>query len=587
MPYKKASDAPANIRKLDGVALTLGQLNEIAAAVDAISKTDAKDKAWPIAISQFKDGHVVNGGKWEPKAKKEADAKAATDAEKKAQEARAEKCGIAPKDGGNVTKPSKYKDVPDSKFLDETNYAYPVDAEHLVPALVYFNRAGQRGAGGYSAEEWAIMGKKLASLMGGKVYKDGNVVDKAEKEFTGFKAVGDKWWGLWTNAFQDRDKETFATDSIEEFTDWWWKERPDTPLWFWHVPFAMGTVELVGGVGRFAIAAGTLNETGQKTTGYYEAHPEQKLAMSHMYLWSTDRKSRDGVYSWFRTKEITFLPALKAANEYTLFGEVKAMELSDEKKAKLTEILGDKEAEMVITAALSATKELEEAGVAYKQVSGSDLETLQGLVDGLTDEKEKAKFQEVLDGMAEEEAPEEKKEETGVAARFQALVDEVSDPELKARLAAGVAQAMSPVAEVVAELVVEAPAEATVKAAEEPAVEERLVLDDEVISQLAVKITDLLGKPDVESIRAEVAQMRKELADSQAKLNEVAKSDEQKMKELLAKQPKVAVYRASRAQENVAAEAKEAATVVDPMGLSLKDSIAKINAARDARAIGR
>lgn len=49
---------------------------------------------------------------------KEEAVKAATDADKKAQEARAKACGIAPKDGGNVTKPSQYKNIPDGKFLD-------------------------------------------------------------------------------------------------------------------------------------------------------------------------------------------------------------------------------------------------------------------------------------------------------------------------------------------------------------------------------------------------------------------------------------------------------------------------------------
>lgn len=64
------------------------------------------------------------------------------------------------------SKPSEYKDVPSDKFLDPENYKYPVDEAHLMPALRYFNHDGQRSKGGYSADKWAEMGRKLARLLG-------------------------------------------------------------------------------------------------------------------------------------------------------------------------------------------------------------------------------------------------------------------------------------------------------------------------------------------------------------------------------------------------------------------------------------
>lgn len=69
MPWtslKEAEDAGANTT-IDGIALTLDQLNEIAAHADAIGGDSDKGKrasGWAIAISYFKKTHEVKDGKW-------------------------------------------------------------------------------------------------------------------------------------------------------------------------------------------------------------------------------------------------------------------------------------------------------------------------------------------------------------------------------------------------------------------------------------------------------------------------------------------------------------------------------------------
>ena len=63
MPWSNITDAPANIRKLNGTALTLSQVNSIARVADSIPKEGGK-KPWAIAIAQFKKSHTVSGGKW-------------------------------------------------------------------------------------------------------------------------------------------------------------------------------------------------------------------------------------------------------------------------------------------------------------------------------------------------------------------------------------------------------------------------------------------------------------------------------------------------------------------------------------------
>jgi len=71
--------------------------------------------------------------------------------EKKAQQARSTKYGIGIKDGGNVTKPSKYTDIPDEEFADPVNYRYPINADHCQAALSYWGMPKNREQ--YTAEE--------------------------------------------------------------------------------------------------------------------------------------------------------------------------------------------------------------------------------------------------------------------------------------------------------------------------------------------------------------------------------------------------------------------------------------------------
>lgn len=73
-PYSKVSDAPANIRKLDGASLTLAQVNYIARVADGIGEQEGIESPWAVAIAQFKKGHKKEGDKWVKK-KKELDAK--------------------------------------------------------------------------------------------------------------------------------------------------------------------------------------------------------------------------------------------------------------------------------------------------------------------------------------------------------------------------------------------------------------------------------------------------------------------------------------------------------------------------------
>ncbi|WP_062306595.1 DUF2213 domain-containing protein [Alicyclobacillus sendaiensis] len=96
------------------------------------------------------------------------------------------KYGIAPKSDGHRSPPKGYPEDRE-KYGDPVNYKYPIDREHIEPAVQYFNRAGQREDGEYTPEEWSIIGKRIASaanrlLSEGYEYKDGKIITPNDKK---------------------------------------------------------------------------------------------------------------------------------------------------------------------------------------------------------------------------------------------------------------------------------------------------------------------------------------------------------------------------------------------------------------------
>lgn len=104
---------------------------------------------------------------------------------RQAREARAKRYGIGVKEGGALTPPAGYP-TSEADYGDPVNYRYPCDAGHARGALGYFNQDGQREDGGYSAEEWAIVGERLAKAISKHLeadyqYEAGKIRRKEEK----------------------------------------------------------------------------------------------------------------------------------------------------------------------------------------------------------------------------------------------------------------------------------------------------------------------------------------------------------------------------------------------------------------------
>lgn len=184
-----------------------------------------------------------------------------------------------------------------------------------------------------------------------------------------FKAIGSRWYALWSNSFQDHDDEYFAEKAIDEYV-----RRVDVgavpypELWLWHTPGTKhGQAEWVGRIGHFAVAAGSFDDTpaGKAAQAHY-AKAGGDYGMSHGFTYDPGQKS-DGVFHQFNTFEISVLPAKAAANPYTQFSEVFEMEMDDEKFAFLARVLGSEEiAQQLVTATEDKSRAMEALDVRYK-----------------------------------------------------------------------------------------------------------------------------------------------------------------------------------------------------------------------------
>jgi uncharacterized membrane protein YgcG len=62
--YDKIEDVPKNLKKLNGVPLTLSQVNGIVKQAEAIEREGKATSGWAVAIAQFKKTHKVESGRW-------------------------------------------------------------------------------------------------------------------------------------------------------------------------------------------------------------------------------------------------------------------------------------------------------------------------------------------------------------------------------------------------------------------------------------------------------------------------------------------------------------------------------------------
>jgi len=110
--------------------------------------------------------------------------------DKAEQQARSEKYKIAIKDGGHVTKPGEWENVPDDQFLDPVNYRYPCpDADQTRTAASYWGQADNRAQ--YTSQERSIINERLNKFR--KKFKTGEYRREGKMKFSEFLDVVRFW----------------------------------------------------------------------------------------------------------------------------------------------------------------------------------------------------------------------------------------------------------------------------------------------------------------------------------------------------------------------------------------------------------
>lgn len=193
---------------------------------------------------------------------------------------------------------------------------------------------------------------------------------RVDPQATGFKVYGNHWVGWWTNNAQDRDKEWFPTKAIDDYVD-----RVDVgavpfpELWFWHIPGTRhGVAEWLGRVGHYCVAVGSFDDTpaGKAAREHY-TKSKTRYQMSHGFAYDKTQY-KDGAYHQFNTFELTTLPAEHnaAANPYTDFEGIKAMEITPEKQQGLERLVGKETADAILAETEAKNKALDELNVQFK-----------------------------------------------------------------------------------------------------------------------------------------------------------------------------------------------------------------------------
>ena len=200
---------------------------------------------------------------------------------------------------------------------------------------------------------------------------------------------GEPWHFAWsTNAFQDREGEIFSTKSLEKYVEEAENKGDMGHFNFWHIGTKenpgltdFAEIKWQGVIGRILVEAGPYlkDKKGQAAKSFFEqfpdGHPEiapEGWGSSPEYRYLPEERLT-GIYDNIWKTRTSTLPRLAAANIITKAGV--EMALSEQQKAAAVKIFGEDLTAKIVGQAEAATKDLEEAGVAHKEVTTEVVET--------------------------------------------------------------------------------------------------------------------------------------------------------------------------------------------------------------------
>lgn len=194
----------------------------------------------------------------------------------------------------------KYEPLPSAEYVPEPRPVYIVEPPE-----------------DYDDDEKGLLAD-LKRLIAGKSQKPSFELDGEQ----GFKIKGNTWVGYWSNNARDKENEVFPTVAIDNYIN---AVRAGTfaypELWLAHIPGTRhGVAKHVGRIDNVVYAIGEFDSTAsaKELRKVYKRFPNWKMSHGFYYI---DRLKINGIYLWFKTYEISSLPAGLEANDATEFSE--------------------------------------------------------------------------------------------------------------------------------------------------------------------------------------------------------------------------------------------------------------------------
>jgi hypothetical protein len=252
-------------------------------------------------------------------------------------------------------------------------------------------------------------------------------------------ADGKPWILLWsTNSFEDREKEIFSTQSIDDFVARHEEDDIKGEVWFCHLPGSkFANIKMQARVGRFLLEAAPFDDTemGQAFEKFFSENPDSHPLLapngwgqSHGYRFK--RKDRvDGIYTSFEKYESTILPWDIAANQhnprptFTTEGDF----MNEKQREAFESVFGAELVSRMVSQGETKTAELEATGIAYKAVEEEVVE--EAAVEEVEEEKEVE--------VAVEEVVEEVEEKVAETEVEEPVVEEKETPITRDEIAEG------------------------------------------------------------------------------------------------------------------------------------------------------
>ena len=195
-----------------------------------------------------------------------------------------------------------------------------------------------------------------------------------------------RWLAIFTNKFRDREGEIFSDTAHKEYEAWVDETKQYPELRMWHIPGSgVGHADCITYADGFMVASGGFSKGNEDVAERLAGL--SNIGVSHGFAYRESDLTPDGVYKRYRTFELSALPIEKAANNWTAFTlellkkEVE-MGLNPDKREFLVKALGEERVGRLEEVLPQLSKDLEEAGVGWKDLaeamdseSDTDVET--------------------------------------------------------------------------------------------------------------------------------------------------------------------------------------------------------------------